>query len=218
MSAMIYENGAWKEADTPKTWNGNAFEDTDGYYWENGTQKEAWGAWPDGYLYYEGKEYPNKGGEWVASKVGPTGAEASNLPTITKYSNYMYARASEQHETGAIYKPLKLNFSLYKHCYIYVINATSGKNAWSNGVRIEFVNSMEADGIRHIMNENVRFPIAVSTSTGAETEVSIAYRLLSCDITNLTGEGYVGVFLMSVGSPGSTACSISFSKLYLTRD
>lgn len=44
MSAMIYENGAWKEADTPKTWNGSVFADTDGYCWESGVQKEGWSA------------------------------------------------------------------------------------------------------------------------------------------------------------------------------
>ena len=46
MSAMIYENGAWKEAETPKAWNGSAFADTEGYYWENEVQKEGWGAAP----------------------------------------------------------------------------------------------------------------------------------------------------------------------------
>lgn len=42
MSAMIYENGVYKEAETPKVWNGSAFADTDGYCWENGVQKEGW--------------------------------------------------------------------------------------------------------------------------------------------------------------------------------
>ena len=46
MSAMVYENGAYKEAETPKAWNGSAFVDTDGYYWENGVQKEGWSAAP----------------------------------------------------------------------------------------------------------------------------------------------------------------------------
>lgn len=42
MSTMIYENGTYKEASTPQAWNGSAFVDTDGYYYENGAWKEGW--------------------------------------------------------------------------------------------------------------------------------------------------------------------------------
>jgi hypothetical protein len=44
MSAMIYDNStsSYKEAETPKAWNGSAFVDTEGYYWEDEVQKEAW--------------------------------------------------------------------------------------------------------------------------------------------------------------------------------
>lgn len=64
MSAMIYVNGAWQEADTPKRWNGSAFEDTDGYYWENGTQKEAWNAF-DGVMYSPESKYNKLQSKWI---------------------------------------------------------------------------------------------------------------------------------------------------------
>lgn len=42
MPAMIYQNGAWKEAETPKAYSGGAFVDTEGKVYQNGAWVDAW--------------------------------------------------------------------------------------------------------------------------------------------------------------------------------
>ena len=44
MPAMIYQNGAWKEAETPKAYSGGAFVDTEGKVYQNGAWVDAWGG------------------------------------------------------------------------------------------------------------------------------------------------------------------------------
>lgn len=44
MSSMIWDNStsAFKNSDTPKSWNGSAYTDTTGYVYQNNAWKEAW--------------------------------------------------------------------------------------------------------------------------------------------------------------------------------
>lgn len=47
MSVMIYSNGAWQEAsEVPKKYVNGAWEDSDGYAYENGAWVEKWSAKP----------------------------------------------------------------------------------------------------------------------------------------------------------------------------
>lgn len=112
MSAMIYENGIYKEAETPKVWNGNAYVDTEGYYWENGVQKEGWskvqpvelvGTWQPTFN-------PNNAG-------GGSGYKTLDYGDLTEpwlHNGEMCLRVSTESYTTAPYSTSEYDISLYK--------------------------------------------------------------------------------------------------------
>lgn len=129
MSAMIYENGAWKEADTPKIWNGSAYADTDGYCWENGVQKEGWSAAL--YIYKAGMINPIAG--QLKTNYTSNNGDANGSPVFNSSNIYCDSNTSNAYDDKpcGIVTTNTINVSGYKKlCMEAMVTAKPSVNAW----------------------------------------------------------------------------------------